>query len=134
MRLGVRISYRTAAAISAYAPPITPSIIKGSSISISSNRVMYQKGTPHMNLSLPDEVLRETTKCPSNKSCLSTGQCENHNKCDVEWSPCRDVLFLKSKEQDRPECPYRVSFGTAQVCRCPIKYAVYQQNNPQAQG
>jgi len=79
-----------------------------------------------MALSVPDDVVQETTKCPHEFSCLSTGQCGHADKCEVQSADGKNVLFLASEEQRA--CPYRIPFGRGQLCTCPTRYFIYKQH------
>ena len=78
-----------------------------------------------MKLEVPDSVLEETTKCPHNFACLSSGQCGDLDKCKVEEADGKNMLFLASKEY--MSCPYRIHFGYGLLCRCPTHFAIYQR-------
>jgi len=78
-----------------------------------------------MALSVPDDVRRETTKCPHDFACLSTGSFGDPGKCAVRDADGKNVLFLTSEEQ--LSCPYRIPFGRGQLCTCPTHYAAYLQ-------
>ena len=78
-----------------------------------------------MTVVVSEEVLRETSKCPHEFSCLDDGQCGDHPLCEVEDANGKNVLFLTTK---RPAvCPYRLHFGYSQICRCPTHFALHEQ-------
>ena len=84
-----------------------------------------------MNFTVPESVLKETTKCPRNFSCLETGKPGDPDKCKVRYSDGKNVLFLFS--QEATECPYRLLFGTMAICRCPTHFALvteYDEGEP----
>jgi hypothetical protein len=80
-----------------------------------------------MKLSLPDEVRRRTTTCPSDFACLSTGASGFTSMCEVERS-LDSVLFLKPIDQKViASCPYAFHYGNAPICSCPSRSYLYEQ-------
>ena len=77
-----------------------------------------------MKFEVPTNVLEETTECPSEFSCLTTGKCGN---CEVESIGGKNIIFLKSKENIN--CPYNLTLGHATLCRCPTHYAILKNPN-----
>lgn len=77
-----------------------------------------------MNFKVTDSVLNETTKCLSDFSCLSSGQCCGIPQCKVEAAIGENVLSLESI--GNKNCPYFVSFGGGELCICPIFNALYR--------
>ena len=67
---------------------------------------------------IPDEVLQQTTKCPHAFSCLKPRRCSAFEPCLVEHVAGQCTLFLKDRTS--LACPYRMSSGERQVCRCPV--------------
>lgn len=78
-----------------------------------------------MGFEIPEHFLSETKECSHNFSCLKTDQLREHCMCEVQYGGGRNLLFLVSKEYAR--CPYRMSFGYSQVCRCPTRYAIFHK-------
>ena len=78
-----------------------------------------------MAFNVPAEILKQTTKCPSEFSCLQTGLCADRSLCDVESPDGKNVLWLRSR--DWKNCPYHMDFGMAKICVCPVHYWIYQQ-------
>ena len=76
-----------------------------------------------MKMTVPDQVLKETTKCPHEFSCLDVEQDPGRDICDVWYADGNNVLFLKAKTSF--VCPYRVQFGYHQVCTCPTHFKVH---------
>lgn len=81
---------------------------------------------PHgVPLSVPQEVIDQTTLCPSQFSCLSSGQCGDTQPCRVEAAHSENILFVK---QEKPGfCPYKLSAGVDRICRCPVRYAIHER-------
>lgn len=77
-----------------------------------------------MKLEVPDATLEETTQCPLDFVCLSTGECGVSDKCTVDYANGENVLFLTSKEP--VSCPYRIHFAHGLLCTCPAHFAIYQ--------
>lgn len=76
---------------------------------------------------MPEAVLRATTKCPHNCGCLTSGKCGDQNMCTVNYSFGNNVLMLAPDEQQ--PCPYRVSFGSAEICTCPVHQFLYNSQH-----
>ena len=70
-------------------------------------------------------VKDETTRCPHELSCLTTGKCADRPLCEVESEAGHCNLTLKSR--DRVVCPYRLPFGHVQFCRCPTHFAIHDE-------
>ena len=77
-----------------------------------------------MKITVPESVLKETTKCEHNFSCLDSGQCDHCQNCEVDYAAGKNILFLHLKEQC--SCSYCVSFGSRHICRCPVNYYLFQ--------
>lgn len=77
-----------------------------------------------MNESVPDEVLKATTKCPSNFSCLNkvSGEAGTGCKCNVESFLGKDLLFVRPKDKNTLLCPYLMHYGSGHICQCPTHY------------
>lgn len=75
-----------------------------------------------MNIAIPDQIFKETTKCPNNLSCLQPDRHSGTPVCSVDDHDGQNILFLKS--HDSTFCPYKIPFGFCQVCRCPTHYAI----------
>ncbi len=79
----------------------------------------------HMKFNIATKVLKETTKCPNNFSCLLSGQAGDPVECEVQWADGNNVLLLKSKKP--LTCPYRLPLGKGQICTCPTRSAIYKK-------
>ena len=84
-----------------------------------------------MQNNLPPELLKEATKCTHDFSCLNTGRCGDPIDCKVDSADGKNILFLKSNQiipgPGPGPCPYRMSFATEEVCRCPIHFYLYKK-------
>ena len=72
-----------------------------------------------MNDSVPDEVIKETTKCLSEFSCLTNGLDDAVPGCAVEIVLGKNLLFVKPKHKSVLRCPYLMHYGSGYLCRCP---------------
>jgi len=73
-------------------------------------------------------ILRQTTKCGHDFSCLRTGKCGESPMCDVETAHGDQVLCVRSAGW--PKCPYHLDFGGAEYCVCPVHCALHRQRRP----
>ena len=78
-----------------------------------------------MNNVVPADVVKKTTRCPSQFACLAGGK--NRPKCDIESANGENVLFIKKENKTTRDCPYRIPFGHSQLCTCPVHYTIYRQ-------
>jgi len=74
---------------------------------------------------VPAEILQQTTKCPSEFSCLRSDQCGDRPLCDVERAYSKEVLCLRA--DDWISCPYHLDFGGAKICLCPVRCWIHRQ-------
>jgi hypothetical protein len=85
---------------------------------------MHKSLQKDMALSIPKEAIDRATECPNEFSCLSSGQCGDCDTCKVQSAHSENILFI---EQEKHQfCPYRLSVGEDQICRCPVHYAIYR--------
>ena len=90
-----------------------------------------------MNYSVSEDVLRATTKCAHDFSCLTTGKCGNLMQCKVVKRFDKNMLYIENgKDKAGVSCPYKVSYGSSHghICTCPTHYTVYFQNEGYAAG
>ena len=81
-----------------------------------------------MNETVPEEVLRETTKCPSGYSCLSNGSggpTPDCYGCEVDFMVGKNLMFVKPKAPKAHVCPYKMHYGSGHVCLCPVRYYLF---------
>lgn len=81
-----------------------------------------------MRYTVSEEVLRATTKCAHNFSCLTTGKCGNSLICKVDKRFDKNMLYIEStKNPEGVSCPYKVSYGGnhGHICTCPTHYALF---------
>ncbi|MDY6838509.1 MAG: hypothetical protein SWH78_11090 [Thermodesulfobacteriota bacterium] len=78
-----------------------------------------------MTYSIPDEVIRETVRCPRQFFCLRAEEHGGGGMCEVRYAVGKNVLFLKDAELIA--CPYRVLFGYSYICSCPTHFAIFQK-------
>jgi hypothetical protein len=86
-----------------------------------------------MNLTISDEVRRETERCPHDMSCLSTGNCGSIPMCAVESRLDNKLLFVDEKKDTVcVSCPYTFAFGYGRICTCPTRESIYLQQHKKA--
>ena len=85
----------------------------------------YKKEDVMYNVS--EKIKKQTVKCKTNYSCLTTGKCGNSEMCTVKDCDGLNVLFVTQNTADI--CPYNVSFGDGLICSCPTRYEIYIRYN-----
>jgi len=81
-----------------------------------------------MNESVPEEVLKATTKCPRNHSCLTTEPdgAVRGCRCNAKSVLGKNILFVKPEDNiyypNYYPCPYQMHYGSEHICRCPTHY------------
>ena len=76
-----------------------------------------------VNYKIPDEKLKQTTRCQKNLGCLSG---EVGNMCQVEFlSKSAPILFV-DKVQDG-FCSYCGQFRHSCLCSCPVRIELYNR-------
>lgn len=85
-----------------------------------------------MKYNVSSAVKASTVKCTKGFRCLAPGTRGGRNGCAVDCADGRNVLFLVSN--DGGECPYRIDFGSGQVCTCPTNYAIHRGGATPAPG
>lgn len=78
-----------------------------------------------MSFTISENILKQTSRCESDFSCLKSRKCEDKPMCPVDYANGNNVLFLKS-DASIP-CPYNLPFGYATVCTCPTHFAFYRK-------
>jgi hypothetical protein len=76
-------------------------------------------------LSAPIKALNQATKCPNEFSCISSERCGDACMCKVEAAHSKNILFIERKQHQ--VCPYKLSVGEDQICRCPVRFAIYER-------
>jgi hypothetical protein len=87
-----------------------------------------RKGLISVKITVPDEVLKETAKCPIQFSCLINGAGEEDHRCRAQEILGEDLLFVAPADTAAFSCPYLVHYGDAHICRCPIRYHLYNRS------
>ena len=77
-----------------------------------------------MSEPMPQEVLKATTKCPRNFSCLNNNASGSGPECNcrVESFLGKNLLFVRPKENKTIFCPYLMHYGNEYICQCPTHY------------
>ncbi len=84
-----------------------------------------------MKFYVSDEVLKKTTRCCNNTSCLSTGGGGSLSQCKIEkYFDENMLLVIVVKETEGITCHYKFTIGNGNkhICTCPTRYAIYKQN------
>ena len=77
-----------------------------------------------VDIKIADFVLRKTTKCEHNFSCL--GEDKATPFCEViAYNSSSKVVKVKPKS-DR-SCPYTLALSTFRCCLCPTRVELYKQ-------
>ncbi len=82
-----------------------------------------------MNLTIPEAIISETSKCEHDFSCLKSGQQVKRPICPVDYANGRNVIFLKTDEPI--PCHYQIPFGYGMVCRCPTHFELHKKGREQ---
>lgn len=69
---------------------------------------------------ISDEILKKTTRCTKDFSCLSG---ETGELCKVESCIENKIHFIKCIKYE--PCQYRMTFGYSFVCTCPTRKELY---------
>jgi hypothetical protein len=77
-------------------------------------------------LGTPEMALNQAAKCPNEFSCISSERCGDAYMCKVEAAHSENILFIECKQHH--VCPYRLSVGEDQICRCPVRFAIYKRD------
>jgi hypothetical protein len=82
-----------------------------------------------MKIKVPDEVLKQTTQCPNNFSCLTTGSCSKFPACTAKTHYKNlDMFSVESKNIINISlCPYELSFAGEYICQCPTYAALIKE-------
>jgi hypothetical protein len=86
-----------------------------------------------MRATVPDEILKKTTKCASNFACLTTALSSQYPSCCAETSRSEKVLYVKPKLKPKhiihASCSYMMSFGFGDpICQCPTYNALIKRS------
>ena len=86
------------------------------------------EGGVTMKEKVPEEVVRETTKCSKGLACLSNGSSERFHcchGCEVDFVLGKNLMFVKPKDQNASLCSYKMHYGSGHVCQCPVRYYLF---------
>lgn len=75
-----------------------------------------------MTYTLDEAIVALANKCQRNHSCLASGIFGDQEKCKATEINGLNVIFLR--QISSISCPYRLNFGTGQLCTCPVRYAI----------
>ena len=77
-----------------------------------------------MIFNVDDSIIRKTTECEKNLSCMSE---KREELCKITRKVEDKVYFVKCQEAE--SCSYRLSFGDSFICNCPVRKAIYNKYN-----
>ena len=77
-----------------------------------------------MNGPVPEEVLKATTKCPRNHSCLNAepDAAVSGCRCNAKSTLGKNIMFVRPREKNYHPCPYQMYYGSEHICQCPTHY------------
>lgn len=70
-----------------------------------------------------EDIIAKTTKCSKSFACLNGS---DHKCCTIKDCINQKVHFLDVK--DKIICSYVVYFGNDQICTCPVRKEIYNEN------
>jgi hypothetical protein len=75
-----------------------------------------------MEFQINEDILKNTTKCTTNFSCLSGNRTD---LCKVEYNVDDKIHFVNCIGS-KP-CNYRIPFGYSFICQCPVRKEIYNR-------
>ena len=78
-----------------------------------------------MAYSVAAKTVARTIWCEKEHVCLRQGHCDSCARCEIVGENAINALFLRNRKS--PGCPYFYDFGSAYLCTCPTRYAIYKQ-------
>ena len=75
-----------------------------------------------MNIEINEDILKNTTKCKNNFSCLNG---EKEFLCEVRSSAGYNSLIINPKSNR--DCAYLNPFGSSFFCFCPTRSEIYRR-------
>ncbi len=75
-----------------------------------------------MNSSLPEEVVKATTKCRRSFSCLAKGAGESACRCEADLVLGKNLISIRPLDSAVGLCPYLMHFGNGHICQCPTHF------------
>ena len=75
-----------------------------------------------MIFNVDDSIIRRTTRCEKNLSCMSE---QRNELCKITRNVEDKVYFVKCQENE--SCSYRLSFGDSFICNCPVRKEIYNK-------
>jgi hypothetical protein len=76
-----------------------------------------------MDIRIDQEIIKETTECEKNFSCLTKSRRE---LCEIEITLFSGkVHFIKCKQD--LECNYKIDFENESCCFCPTRKEIYNK-------
>ena len=78
-----------------------------------------------MAYTVAPEIIAKTIWCKKEFACLQQGGCANCARCEIVGENAINALYLHNRES--PDCRYHFDFGSAYLCTCPARYAIYKR-------
>ena len=77
-----------------------------------------------MALEISEDILKNTTQCMDNFSCLNIGKgC----LCSAEDYAGGNQIFVKGDSPSRTSCDYCLPFEYSFICNCPTRNEIYRR-------
>ncbi len=73
------------------------------------------------------ESLKNASNCECLYSCLEGEKCGDNMMCKVVFPGGYNILFIGLEYQH--SCKNLVDFGNNKVCRCPVRFEIFQRYN-----
>lgn len=81
-----------------------------------------------MKFEVGADVIRKTTECHHNFSCLSTGTGKCNSDTEV-FLVAEDGRLILNGPCNNKECAYYQQLDSLQICTCPTNYALHEKYN-----
>ena len=75
-----------------------------------------------VSIHIPEDILKQTTRCDKNFSCLSDG---GEHLCKVMYFGSNKVCFVECS--NGKSCAYIMPLGNSILCTCPTRKAILRQ-------
>ena len=81
-----------------------------------------------MKYNIPQNIL-DVTYCTYEFSCLTVGNCGERQLCEIDYTCGQHITVLKTEagQQALNDCQYALEYNDEVICRCPVRYYLYQK-------
>ncbi|MGC9324774.1 MAG: hypothetical protein ACP5G0_08530 [Desulfomonilia bacterium] len=76
-----------------------------------------------VGIQITEKTIKTATKCDKQFSCLSH---KTRDVCPVTHANGQNVLIIESKPHP---CPYKITFGSSEICLCPVRYELFARHD-----